>query len=150
MSNRKIGCGGNSSIWLPDITKACGQKKQDAQDVSCNNLCSYDGSTPLTWYGAEINDVNAKPNYFERVYSNIVLAPWLAERYEYTYMNRTKVLNEPPIQTYKEIRLHSIPQDKYSFVVKEGFGNKNIEIILFFICFFSLLSILLYYFYFYF
>jgi hypothetical protein len=65
-------------------------------------------------YGAAFMPVKAdNPPWYEVWSDDIVIAPWLAQRQEATYMNRTKVLNEPPVETYKELILSPIPQEKY-------------------------------------
>lgn len=62
----------------------------------------YDGSKT---YGAEIEEVKIIPKYYEVDETEYYLKPWLAEAAESTFMNNTKLLNEPPVTTYRDLRL---------------------------------------------
>jgi hypothetical protein len=42
-----------------------------------------------------------------------VNTPWLATHHEDTFLNRIKELNEPPVQTYKDLKLSPIKQNRY-------------------------------------
>jgi len=82
-----------------------------------------DGSVPLgdqegKFYGANIHGakfltVHYKPPYYQKDYPVTINPPWYGKPYEATYMNRTKVKNEPPVKTYKNLYFYSIPQYKY-------------------------------------
>lgn len=110
-------CDPDNAVVVPwdKMKRCCGHTNYA---ISLNNLCGYGGS-PLTstydsgLYGAEILPAEVYSPYYERNFSDILIAPWLGQSQEATYMNRTKVLNEPPVKTYKEIKLVSIPLDKY-------------------------------------
>lgn len=86
------------------------------------NLQGYDYDGSKT-YGAEINDIEITPKFYEKTETKFLKRPWLAESAEVTFMNNTKLLNEPPVQTYKDIQLTAIPQQKYESV--EPFGPKD-------------------------
>jgi hypothetical protein len=93
--------------------------------MSCNSLTSIG---PYSGYNDEIDHTHGamiervpyrRPKYYEVITSETVEAPWLAQKQEATYMNRTKVLNEEPIFEYDELKLSEIPQDNYERYDKE-------------------------------
>lgn len=97
--------------------------------MSLNNLGCLAGSIPYseagegTANGAEFKSVKTLTPYYERTNSYIVIAPWLAQKEEATFLNRLKLRNEPPVKTYKELEFRSIPQQKYmNYRPPEGFG----------------------------
>ena len=67
--------------------------------------------------GAQFKDINCKrdPHHYEKVETVTQVAPWnpIAIAHEATYMNRIKALNEPPVETYRELELSSVPADNY-------------------------------------
>lgn len=87
-------------------------------------------------YGAEFMPVEMHTPYYERMLTETVKVPWLAQDMERTFMNRTKVLNEPPVQTYKELKLSSIPQQNYEQVPEqvEGFGENTQNLVFKILC----------------
>ena len=76
-----------------------------------------------TVYGAELMKVsNMHTPYFETMVTRKVQVPWLAEPAEATFNNRVKILNEPPVKEYADIRLSSIDPN-YWFI--ETFDSVN-------------------------
>lgn len=70
--------------------------------------------------GAQFKDVSCEarfknPHHYEKVETVTLVAPWnpIAIASEATYMNRIKRLNEPPVETYRELELSSVPADNY-------------------------------------
>lgn len=83
-------------------------------------------------YGSEIKNDNKQPTYFEKKYKHTVIAPWLAHSQEKTFMNRTKMLNENDVLTYRDIVLSNIPTEKYQspqpiIYTVEKFDEKQIN-----------------------
>lgn len=120
------------------------------QNVGTNSLTSlgsYEGAfanDEATTYGSEFAEVEYNPPYYERMIKGVFIRPWLGQNMERTFMNRTKVLNEPPVKTYRELLFAPIPQEKYETV--EGFGPKDntgilLHVIVVLICFAILLRI---------
>lgn len=94
-------------------------------NASLVTLDGLDGSVPTdtregSVYGAEFMPVDMHTPYYERMLTTTVQVPWLAESEEGTYMNRLKELNEPPVQTYKDLKLTPVSQNTHELV--EGFG----------------------------
>jgi len=98
----------------------------------------YDG----TVYGAEFMPVEMHTPYYERMTRETVEVPWLGQEMEQTFMNRTKVLNEPPVQTYKELKLSSV--SPIAFETLEGFGENTQNLVFKILCVLFLI-ILIYY-----
>ncbi len=89
-----------------------------------------------TFHGAKFMKVKYMYTpYYERLVSEIVPVPWIAEPEEATFMNRQKAANEPPVQTYAQLQLSAIPADNYETV--EGFGQGGYDL------FFKVLLVLL-------
>lgn len=78
--------------------------------------------------GAEFMEIKhmASPHY-ERLMSQVVPAPWLGQPGEVSYMNRVKMNNEAPSETYRQLKLSTLPNENYGTV--EGFGGDNFNII---------------------
>jgi len=55
--------------------------------------------------GASFQPINLIPRHFETTVSQMVRRPWLAEKMETTFMNREKEFNQPPVETYKYLKL---------------------------------------------
>lgn len=72
-------------------------------------------------YGAEFNEIQAVTPYYERVVHHLDQKPWKNQSFDKTYMNYSKMMNEPPVVTYKELELKPISLDNYEFV--ENFEN---------------------------
>lgn len=69
--------------------------------------------TPFT-YGAEIVELNDYPKpYYDVTVSQLVYPGWLGERQEATFMNRLKVLNEPEVKAYRDLKLYPVPDQQY-------------------------------------
>jgi hypothetical protein len=88
----------------------------------------YDGNQDA--FGAEFSTIYPKRKYFEKLDKQYVRVPWLGQNCESTFFNRTKVLNEPPVLSYKDLKLTSISQVPYQSINIsdygiEGFGNNN-------------------------
>lgn len=78
-------------------------------------------------YGATINDCycQTKPKHFETIVEEIKEVPWLAEKQEWTFMNRNN--DKPPVETYKTIELKDIPQDRYLIFKQENFDEPVVK-----------------------
>lgn len=63
--------------------------------------------------GAEFKEINNIPTYFQVDPTYTVIAPWLGQNAEATFMNRTKELDQPPVRTYVDYQMSSIPQLDY-------------------------------------
>lgn len=75
--------------------------------------------------GAEFREIKPYIPYFQDTITVYKKVPWLGTtKLDKFYMNTYKMLNQPPVQTYKELRFTSIPWTNYEKV--EGFGNNNI------------------------
>lgn len=93
---------------------------------SLTELGGLEGAVPLdtiegSVYGAEFMPVDMHTPYYEKMLTTTVAVPWLAQNEEATYMNRLKELNEPPVQTYRDLKLSSIPQEIHAGL--EGFND---------------------------
>ena len=116
------------------------------EQMSLTHLDNLEGMMPInsknaSLYGARIIPIATKVPFYERSISRIQRAPWfwLAQLQERTFMNRTKALNEPPVETYKELRFAPIPQDNFDAYIplintletnnwNERFGKPDKEI----------------------
>lgn len=76
-------------------------------DYNDGDGSNYEG----TVYGAEFHEVHHKPPYYESMIMERVEAPWLAQGQEWTFMNRTKVKNEPVVKTYKDLKLSPVSNE---------------------------------------
>lgn len=88
--------------------------------TNIGNIDGYEEDQPI--YGASFDTIHLKPSHFETTFTEIVEAPWRGQKAEGTFMNRTKVLNEPEVETYKYLRLSPAPSGRYE--IYEGFGNE--------------------------
>lgn len=111
-------------------------EKAGYYNTSLTHLNGLSGVTPVdtdqgSIYGAEFKTVHSKPAYYEYLTSELVEAPWLGQPVETTFMNQLKVLNEEPVQTYKDLQLSSIPQDRNEvykpIIYLEGFGKNDTQ-----------------------
>jgi hypothetical protein len=66
---------------------------------------NYQQETP---YGAQFKEVTVPKQGYEQNVLVRVEAPWLAQHQEKTFMNITKELNEPPVKTYRDLKLESV------------------------------------------
>lgn len=105
-------------------------------NTSLTYLDGLSGSVPLNTdegsiYGAQFMPIDMKTSYYEMMTTETVQVPWLAQDQERTFMNRTKELNEEPVQSYKDLKLSSIPQEqneKYKpLIYIEGFNYFDTE-----------------------
>ena len=117
-----------------DWDKVGGWTDQEGNFTSSfTKLGGLDGATDTNThsndvYGAEFLPVEMHTPYYERTITQRFDVPWLGQPMEQTFMNRTKELNEPPVQTYKELKMSSIPQQNHESVYDqsvEGFGEKT-------------------------
>jgi|688.fasta_scaffold519582_1 hypothetical protein len=99
---------------------------------------AYDGSIN----GTEFMPVNMHTPYYERVITQTVSVPWLAQDMEKTYMNRTKEFNEPPVETYKELKLSNLSGQQYENV--ENFGENTSNLTFKILCFIFLVMLVIY------
>lgn len=102
----------NEIVWNNPPVR-CGCSKMQRYPIYNTDLGNIGGMEEQSIYGAQIDTNQLKPSYFEKSYTEVVEAPWLAQKQEWTYMNRTKPLNEAPVETYKTLKLSSIPSQKY-------------------------------------
>lgn len=78
---------------------------------------------PYICTGAKIDtDVSQDLPYYYKDYTGVNIAPWLGQISENTFLNRNKLYNEPPVLTYRNIKLLYEPSHNY-----ESVFNKNIE-----------------------
>jgi hypothetical protein len=68
---------------------------------------------PVTTYGAQFKTVDYDTPYYEYMTHGTVEPPWLAQHQEGTFLNNIKALNEPPVETYKHLKLDSISSQKF-------------------------------------
>jgi hypothetical protein len=87
------------------------------------NLSGYynDGDSV---YGAEFSEVPALTPYYERAMHYDDQKPWQHPYIESTYLNYMKMMNEPPVVTYKELQFKPISDNNYEIV--EHFTDGNI------------------------
>lgn len=85
--------------------------------------------------GAYIRNVEWTLPYYSRLVQDTRWVPWLGQRHECTYLNRTKVLNEPPVLDYDTIQLEPIPSSLYEIeqfdLTSSESGLNKIYLILF-------------------
>lgn len=80
-------------------------------------------------YGAEFNEIPALTPYYERVVHYTDQKPWIGQNMDKTYMNYSKMMNEDPVLTYKQLEFTAPPEDNHEIIENfENFENsKNIE-----------------------
>jgi hypothetical protein len=133
----------NNEACAIDWNKLQGWNNKEGNfESSLTHLGGLEGSDEEDVYGAEFMPVDMHTPYYERMISQTVEVPWLGQDMEQTFMNRTKILNEPPVQAYKELKLSSIPQQNYESV--EGFGENTQNLVFKILCVIFLV-ILIYY-----
>lgn len=108
----------------------CILEHNDTKNISINSLThlgllsgTSDIDNRYSINGAQFKTINYKTPYFETKVYKKIKPPWLARQCEGTFMNRTKILNEPIVSTYKELLLSPISGNNYETI--EGFGNIN-------------------------
>jgi len=90
------------------------QEDQKLDNTSLTKLNGLEGADEEDVYGSEFQNVDGVLHtpFYERMFTTRQTAPWLAEKQEYTYMNRTKAKNEEPYKSYRELRFKPIPSGK--------------------------------------
>lgn len=96
--------------------------KNKEYPISLNYLDGISGTVPFNStesnnYGAVIVDLNQPKPANEILLKAVVDNRWLGQKQERTFLNNTKRLNEPPVKTYRELALYSIPQNNYESVL---------------------------------
>ena len=86
--------------------------------MSLNYLGNLSGTVPsnspdANLYGALFIPVDRPAPAGEIMLHATVDPRWLGQKYEGTFMNRTKARNEPPVKTYQDLQMFPIPQDNY-------------------------------------
>ena len=109
-------------------------KNGSVLNASLTSLGYLDGTMPFdtqegSVYGAEFMPVEMHTPYYDRMLTATVEVPWLAEPEEGSYLNRLKEMNEPPVQTYKELELKPVNQNINETV--EGFNNLKMNYVVF-------------------
>jgi hypothetical protein len=95
-------------------------------------------------YGAQfMPTLDMHTPYYERMITVQRNVPWLGQEMEKTYMNQTKVLNEPEVQTYKNIKLGSINGNNYETI--ENFDSPVGDNLVFKILFALFVVMVIYY-----
>ena len=87
-------------------------------------------------YGAAfmtIDDMHTP--YYDRMITQVQNRPWFGQNMETTYMNNTKILNEDPVMTYKELRLSDIDSNNYETIENFGENTQNLVFKMLFIIF---------------
>lgn len=100
--------------------------------VSLTNLGNFHGAPePVhecgsTLQGAKFMKVKHmySPRY-ERLVTEIMPVPWIAEPDEATFLNRIKAANEPKVETYKRLHLEAMPDNNYGSFQTEGFSSEG-------------------------
>ena len=120
--------------------------------TSLTHLGGLEGSIPPnkedgSIYGAKFMPVTMHTPYYERMTTQTVNVPWLAQDMEKTFMNQTKVLDEPEIKAYRELKLSNVPQQMYENVEKtgetiEGFGENTQGLIFKILCVVFLIALI--------
>ena len=64
--------------------------------------------------------------YYDRMITQDQNRPWFGQSMETTYMNNTKILNEDPVLTYKELKLSNIDSNNYESVEHFGENTQNL------------------------
>lgn len=77
-------------------------------------------------YGAAFREVKTYTPYYQKTIKKCASVPWLAKNEEAHFMNRYKAINEPPVVTYKELELSSVPYTNYENVPKSYYFDPNI------------------------
>lgn len=93
-------------------------QKTNRYNRSVTSLGNLSGIVPLdtdegSSYGASFAPAIGNTPYYESMVTETVDAPWLAQPQEATFLNRTTVPNKPEVETYKNLKLSPIPQQKY-------------------------------------
>ncbi len=74
-------------------------------------------------YGAEFTTAKEITPYYERMIHYTDQKPWKNQNIDKTYMNYYKRMNEPKVESYKELNFTPISQDNYEFVKNMGDYN---------------------------
>jgi hypothetical protein len=76
---------------------------------------AYGEQSAMSTGGSKFRTIKLKPTYYERTVPIDVVVPWNKDAlfHEATFMNRTKPLNEEPVETYKDLEFESVPGDNY-------------------------------------
>ena len=111
-------------------------EKDGYHNTSLTELGGLKGAIPQNTdegsiYGAEFMPVEHKADYYEYMTNEVVDSTWLAEGAERTFSNTVKEMSEPPVKTYRDLKLTSIPQQQYEdykpLIYIEGFGYNTTE-----------------------
>ena len=133
----------NNEACAIDWQKVNGWINQEGNfETSFTHLGGLEGSEFESIKGAEFMPVDMHTPYYERMTRETVEVPWLAQDMERTFMNRTKVLNEPPVQTYKELKLSHISPQSHESV--EGFGENTENLVFKILCLMFLIGLIYY------
>lgn len=91
--------------------------------TSLTKIDGLDGANEEDVYGSEFQNVDGVLHtpFYDRFLTTRATVPWLAENQEWTYMNRTKPLNEQPYKSYRELRFNPIPSGNYGAANLEHF-----------------------------
>lgn len=136
----------NNNAQTIEWDKVPGFKEKTGEfETSLTHIGGLEGnSNEEVVYGAEYMQTDIKTPYYERMVTESVEAPWLAQGMEATYMNRTKELNEKiPDLNFK---IMSIPNKQYEDVDGiEGFGKSDTQHLFFKILCAMFLIVLIYF-----
>jgi len=80
-------------------------------------ISGYDDSPAMI-----CNNVPQTQPFYEKDYSHVLIAPWLGQSSESTFLNRLKLLDDPFVPTYRQIKLLYDPDVHYESIV-----DPNIE-----------------------
>jgi len=119
-------CVNNWNLVIPNNSlTTLGDYSGAVDEMSRSVVDSYDTAGGL--YGAAFESVPEKYSSYTKDYPITLVPPWFGQDNEKTYMNYLKTMNEDPVDTYKQLKLSSIPDSYNSPVtnVTEGFGFKN-------------------------
>lgn len=132
----------SNNINLEESTNTCDKpwtmdvvKNAPLSEPSFTSLGGLEGASPAdtiegVLYGAEFMPVDMHTPYYERMIHTTVDVPWTAQPEEVTYMNKLKEMNEPPVLTYQDLKLSSIPQNTYEkYEGIEGFGEGTYDFV---------------------
>ena len=91
--------------------------------TSLTKIDGLDGADEEDVYGSELQNVDGVLHtpFYDRFLTTRATVPWLAEKQEWTFLNRTKPLNEQPYKSYRELRLNPIPSSNYGAANLEHF-----------------------------
>ena len=94
--------------WAQHIEQQEGNK---FNSTSLTKIDGLDGADEEDVYGSEFQNVDGVLHtpFYDRLLTTRATVPWLAENAEYTFMNRTKPLNEQPYKSYRELKFNHIP-----------------------------------------